>query len=203
MNTSKIDNSVLLEQLSAQYRLHTEQARAFLGFAATTVSVIVILFTGIFTISKDKPTLLILVPFSLISYAALIGLFFLYVNLNTLYCELIERKINSLLDDVPLFQYESTYVAYRDNKGEVGLHYVLVILAGLTPIAPTLYAIWLLGESRSTSCILQMVLLITVIFCCALVCYILLKVRTSRRKKNDQLLKEWQSKIRAASNQES
>lgn len=192
-----LDEKVLLDQLSAQYRLHTEQARAFVGFAGTSLSVILLLITGIFTISSNKPILLILAPLTLISYAALIGLFFLYVNLNTLYTELIERKINFLLAELPVFQYESFYVAYTHNKGEVGSHYLLVVCAALTPIASAIFAIWLLGQAGLISTGLQVFLLIAVSFSCSLVCYVLLKVRSSRREKNDQLLEDWKSKIRS------
>jgi hypothetical protein len=193
-NTEHLDEKMLVDQLSAQYRLHTEQARAFVGFAGTSLSVIFILITGIFTISRDdNRILLILAPLTLISYAALIGLLFLYVNLNTLYAELIERKINFLLGELPVFQYETCYVAYKDNKGEVGSHYLLVVCAALTPIAPAVYAIWLLGDIISTG--LQASLLIAVSFSCSLVSYVLLKVRSSRRKKNDKLLEDWKSQI--------
>jgi hypothetical protein len=63
-NIENLDRKVLLDQLSAQYRLHTEQARAYVGFAGTSLSVILLLITGIFTISDDKQLPLILAPLS-------------------------------------------------------------------------------------------------------------------------------------------
>lgn len=136
--------TVLLEHLAAQYKMYREEVRLYIGFAATSTTLLLLLLFNELTaaVNKDNTVntkIYVLIPLSLVWYGALLGFFMSHVMVIEAYTQLIEQKMNSLLN-FNIFQFESKYRFPRLKKEDLSSYAAFWLIAGLVPITLALHA---------------------------------------------------------------
>lgn len=201
----------LVEHLAAQYKLYREEVRLYIGFAATSSTLLVLLLFSVFNAARGTTPpnlqLYILIPVSLVWYSAILSLFICHVVVIEEYSELIERKMNTLLRH-DMFQFESSYkfpslhatgwkilTTWRGG-GEVRTFLFFVFLIGVIPLYLSLYAGYkAIAEGfHSTGWAWTFVgVCITVIGSESCLVY---RTRILKQRKNQELLDNWKNELK-------
>lgn len=191
----------LLEHLGAQYKIFREEVRSYLGFSAASTTLLAILLFSELTLARGKdaasadPKLLILIPLSLVWYGGLLAIFVSNVAIAQKYSELLERKMNNLLKH-EVFNFQSNYK--KRNSTEIVWFIIVSIAVAIIPITCALIAGYIgivEGYSKSPFCALIFVGICLIAFLMEFI--IVLHIRISRRRMNNELMGRWEDKLKA------
>ena len=186
---------ILLEHLGTQYRLYREEARTYVGFAAASVSVLVVLFIGLLTLVKGNSKLVILIPLSGVSYGGLLALLYVYTSLAAKYSELIELKMNELLGP-NVFQFENYYVGPKPGRREAIPFFIIFLSIGAMPIAVILFGLWRCAHANILSTYMAVLFLLIVVVALACVMRAVYSIINLRNEMNARLIEEWRMNCR-------
>ena len=192
----KSDKELLLQHLVEQHKSYRDEIRIYLGFAAASITLLVILLFSVLTVALGKdatprPKLYVLIPLGLIWYGAILALFMIHVSVLQKYSELIEWKINSLLDGKSVFEFDS-YNFPTNQRLDLIIMVILLLSLGGIPLALSLMAGYkglVQGFSYSTfgAGVITAFCALAIVVEASLVIW----ARISRRTMNEPLKSKW------------
>jgi hypothetical protein len=149
-NDLNCDVKLVVDQLAFQYGVYRDEVRTYIQLVCGSSSLLMLILLGVTTAAHDKPELLILIPLSIISFAALLSAMATFMGIAACYSELLELKINFLLEQFPVFLFESDYryLSYPVH-GRVGLPVAATwVLIPVMPLTLCCYSLWQLKHSH-------------------------------------------------------
>lgn len=196
----------ILNQLESQYKVYRAEITSYNQIAAGSASLLVLLLVGELTVAQTHQVMYMLVPLSVISYAAVLGNLATYGRMAGTYTALLERKINELVNISSLYQYEHDYVGpymgsrpidskepgKRNFEGFIFL-FSFVILPGVMPIILSIYALIELMHcyTKTAWSLIFSFLIAFIIIICSVV-----RILKTRQGWNNDLMEEWEKVVK-------
>jgi hypothetical protein len=192
------DKKILLEHLESQYKLFRDEVRSFLGFLTASPAVLVALLSGELIVAKDEPRMLFVLPLTVLAYGAFIGCLFSFLAIAAKYSEMIERKINILLDD-DIYMFEINYGGPKNIKEKTFPLAVFAILMATLPLALTSYGIYRIGWVNQLNLYshpkyLALVFALIVVLGLLAIYWATMRMLNLAEKKNLEVLEGWDGK---------
>jgi hypothetical protein len=199
-NLTQEVKTALLEHLVAQYKSYREEVRLYIGFAATSTTLLVVLLFNELTAATGKDNTVntkfyVLIPLSLVWYGAIMALFMSHVAVIEEYSKLIEQKMNLLLR-YDVFQFESKYKFPRLKKNDLIPFSLFLLIAGLIPIVLALHIGHkglVEGYGWSPSSAWLFVAGCVIVFMIEVL--LVIRIRLLRRQMNSHLMKKWEASV--------
>ncbi|HEY2496852.1 MAG TPA: hypothetical protein VGK24_07270 [Candidatus Angelobacter sp.] len=189
-NGSVCDIKLVVDQLTLQYGIYRDEVRTYIQLVCGSSTLLVIILFGEITAAHDKPELLMLVPLSVISFAALLSAMSTFMGIAASYSELLELKINFVLGRFPLFLFESNY-RYLNPIAHKRAALPVVAIWILIPVMPVTLCFYSLWELKALHPHAALVLAVVVIICMAGCAVSGTKAVGNMRQRNAELFAEW------------
>lgn len=149
-NDLNCDVKLVVDQLAFQYGVYRDEVRTYIQLVCGSSSLLVLVLFGEMSAAHDKPELLMLVPLSVISFAALLSAMSTFMGIAASYSELLELKINFVLEQSPVFLFESDY-RYLNHNAHRRVTLPVAAIWMLIPVMPVtlcFYSLWQLKHSH-------------------------------------------------------
>jgi hypothetical protein len=189
-NDWNCDVKLVIDQLAFQYGVYRDEVRTYIQLVCGSSTLLVLILLGEVTAAHDRPELLQLIPLSVISFAALLSAMSTFMGIAASYSELIELKINYILEQIPVFLFENHY-RYLDHTAHKRVALPIVAIWTLIPAMPLTLCIYSLWELKQTHPFKALALTLAVAIC-LLGCVVSgISALSNMRQRNKTLFEEW------------